>query len=213
MGNLFIQLCQKYKHSSWHLISNREDFNEELLQIIKPEKIFIPHWSYIIPNKIFDNYECVLFHMTDLPYGRGGSPLQNLIVNGHKTTKISALRVEEGIDTGPVYIKKELNLDGTAKQIFLRSTDIIVSMIIEIIDNKLKPIEQEGQVVEFKRRIPQHSNINKIDSLEKIYNHIRMMDCKGYPLAFFETEHFKVEFKDAQLNQTEIMTNARIIKK
>jgi len=37
---------------------------------------------WIILKEIFENYEIILFHMTDLPYGRGGSPLQNLIVRG-----------------------------------------------------------------------------------------------------------------------------------
>ena len=64
----------------------------------------------IIPKKIYSNYDCIVFHMTDLPYGRGGSPLQNLIVRGHKETKISALNVQSGLDTGDIYLKKKLIL-------------------------------------------------------------------------------------------------------
>ena len=75
---------------NWVLISSKDDFNNENLKKINPDKIFIPHWSYIIPEFIFNSYECIVFHMTDLPYGRGGSPLQNLIFLGHKNTKISA---------------------------------------------------------------------------------------------------------------------------
>ena len=44
--------------------------------------------------------------MTDLPYGRGGSPLQNLIINGHKETMMSALRCVQELDAGPIYLKK-----------------------------------------------------------------------------------------------------------
>ena len=44
--------------------------------------------------------------MTDLPYGRGGSPLQNLIANKIYDTKISAIRAEGGIDTGRIYLKE-----------------------------------------------------------------------------------------------------------
>lgn len=44
--------------------------------------------------------------MTDLPYGRGGSPLQNLIVRNHYKTKISEIRVKKEIDSGPIYLKK-----------------------------------------------------------------------------------------------------------
>ena len=46
--------------------------------------------------------------MTDLPYGRGGSPLQNLIARGFLETKISAILVEKQLDAGPVYLKMEL---------------------------------------------------------------------------------------------------------
>ena len=51
-----------------------------------------------IPTEIFTSFECIVFHMTDLPYGRGGSPLQNLIVRGHKKTKVSALKVVKEVD-------------------------------------------------------------------------------------------------------------------
>jgi len=56
--------------------------------------------------------------MTDLPLGRGGSPLQNLIERGIEKTKISALKVEDGVDTGDIFIKEPLNLKGTAEEIF-----------------------------------------------------------------------------------------------
>ena len=46
-----------------------------------------------MPSEIIRNYECICFHETDLPFGRGGSPIQNLIVRGFKTTKISAIKM------------------------------------------------------------------------------------------------------------------------
>ena len=53
--------------------------------------------------------------MTDLPYGRGGSPLQNLIVRGWKETKVLALKVVEELDAGPIYYKKRLAYMGRQK--------------------------------------------------------------------------------------------------
>ena len=98
-NQLVEKLQTKFPEDSFMQIAAKEDFTAEKLQDIKPDKILIPHWSYIIPESIFANYECIVFHMTDLPFGRGGSPLQNLIVRGIKQTKISALRVEKGLDT------------------------------------------------------------------------------------------------------------------
>ena len=59
--------------------------------------------------------------MTDLPYGRGGSPLQNLIIiRGLKTTKITAFKCVAEIDVGPVYLKKTLSLEGNAQDIYFK---------------------------------------------------------------------------------------------
>ena len=68
-----------------------ENLVSELLEKINPDWIFFPHWSWIIPKSIYEKYTCVIFHMTDVPYGRGGSPLQNLIIKGHKSTLLSAI--------------------------------------------------------------------------------------------------------------------------
>ena len=212
--DVFDNLKEKYQDINWILINEKKHFSYEVLTKLKPEKIFIPHWSYIIPSKIFENFECIVFHMTDLPYGRGGSPLQNLIVHGHNETKISAIRVEKGLDTGSVYLKKALQLSGTAQEIFIRTIPIIEAMIGEIIEKKLKPKPQEGKVVEFKRRKPEQGNISDLDQAYKIYDYIRMLDCEGYPPAFIETKYFRLEFTQASLkSEQEIIANVRIIKK
>ena len=112
---LFTELKQKFCNSNWTLIQSKSDFIIENLRINNPKKIFIPHWSYIIPESIYSSYDCVVFHMTDLRYGRGGSPLQNLILKGHKTSKLSAIKVEKGIDSGGIYMKTEITLNGSAK--------------------------------------------------------------------------------------------------
>lgn len=213
--DLFNQLKSELNDNEWLLINKKTDFNLQVLQDFNPDKIFIPHWSYIIPDAIFNNYECIVFHMTDLPFGRGGSPLQNLIVRGYKSTKLTAIKVQSGIDTGDVYLKKSLNLDGTAQEIFHRASIVIGEMIKEIIVNNSKPFPQTGEIVEFVRRKPEESNIAELEELESIYNFIRMLDCESYPHAFLETKFFKVEFTNANFNETGkiITANVRIVKK
>ena len=207
-------LEEKFPEYRWILLNNRNDFTSEFLQDIQPEKIFIPHWSYIIPKDIYSCYECVVFHMTDLPFGRGGSPLQNLITKGYDETKISAIRVEKGLDTGPVFLKRNLNLSGTAQEIFLRSTPIIEEMIIEIIEKKLKPVAQKGKPVNFKRRSPEDGELANIKDISTLYDFIRMLDCEGYPNAFLENQNFRFEFSRATLkSHKEIIADVRIIKK
>lgn len=198
----------------WVLINSQEEFTVENLTKINPTKIFIPHWSYIIPKEIYSKFECIVFHMTDLPYGRGGSPLQNLIVSGHESTKISALKVNEGIDTGDIFLKKELILFGTAEEIFIRASKIIFGMISDIIDEDIKPVGQKGPVLHFKRRKPDEGNILELTDLEEIFNYIRMLDAEGYPNAFLEFGHFRLEFSRATLkSNNSILADVRIIKK
>ncbi|MCT2533600.1 hypothetical protein N2488_10440 [SAR92 clade bacterium H231] len=181
-----------------------EELDYAHLTDIEPEWIFFPHWSWTIPRNIHENFNCVVFHMTDLPYGRGGSPLQNLIVRGHNQTRLSALKCTTELDAGPVYIKMPLDLYGTAEDIFLRAAGLMAPMIVNIIEQHLQPIEQIGEVVEFVRRKSEDGNIAALDSMEKIYNYIRMLDGEGYPRAFLEIHNFKLEFNEASFKQDEL---------
>lgn len=222
----FILLTEKKWHDSlfenlsrldnfnWIRISQKSDFNLEVLDAINPEIIFIPHWSYIIPDNIFEKYTCIVFHMTDLPYGRGGSPLQNLICNGFEKSKISAIKVVKELDAGDVYLKKTLSLHGTAQEIFLRTVPIIEQMIGEIIGNAVLPESQKGQIVIFKRRKKEDGNILKLETLKQVYDYIRMLDCEGYPNAYLEIENFRLEFSRASFKDDHIINaDVRIIKK
>lgn len=185
-------------------IHDRHHLTESKLNLLKPEYVFFPHWSYKISREIWQNYESIIFHMTDVPYGRGGSPLQNLIVRGHQTTMISALRCVEKLDAGPVYLKKPLTLAGSAEDIFYRADQIIEEMIVEIITSKPIPYEQSGEVVFFARRAQEESNLDNSASLNEAYNMIRMLDAEGYPHAFFETRHLKFEFRNAKLIENKL---------
>ena len=140
-------------------LKKKEDFIYSNIKKINPCKIFIPHWSYIIPKDIFLNYECIVFHMTDLPYGRGGSPLQNLIIRGFESTKISAIRVQDGVDTGDIYLKNDLELHGSAYDIFKRGNIIINNMIVKILKKRIDPVPQNGKVTLFKRRKPEQTTL------------------------------------------------------
>lgn len=205
---------EKRSGEQWKRMLTQDDFSLDALNSFQPDIVFIPHWSYIISDQIFTRYECIVFHMTDLPYGRGGSPLQNLIVKGHKATQISAMRVSQGIDTGDVYQKKPLPLQGTAHDIFLRSTKIIETMINEIIIQKPTPKPQEGKPTLFKRRKREDGNLQELNELKLVLDYIRMLDCEGYPPAFLETENFTFEFTNANMQDDKIINaNVRIFQK
>lgn len=213
-GDIINILSDRFKDYHFLLVDREETFTKSYLDRLKPLKIFVPHWSYIIPSEIYESYECIVFHMTDLPYGRGGSPLQNLIASGHIKTKISALRVEKELDAGPVYLKKELFLYGTAEEIYMRANHIIVEMITEILMDEPLPVPQEGNPVIFRRRKPEQSNLKEVQETEKLYDMIRMLDAEGYPHAFIENDYFRFEFSRASLKADgSIYADVKIIKK
>ncbi len=196
------------------IITDPQKLTYEFCKKTKPDWIFFPHWSWKIPALIYNSYPCVVFHMTDLPYGRGGSPLQNLIMQGHQETKISAIRVVEAMDAGPIYLKKPLSLNGTAEEIFIRASDIIFfEMIPYIIDNSIEPQAQSGEATTFKRRKPSESSITECATLKSLYDFIRMLDAEGYPTAFLETEKFVFEFSRASLKTGHIFADVRIKEK
>ena len=196
------------------IFKKKEALSYGSLKRIKPRFVFFPHWSWMIPGEIYKNFDCIVFHMTDLPLGRGGSPLQNLIARGIYKTRISAIKVSDGIDAGPVYIKRKLDLKGNALEIFKRASEIIFNdMAPYIIKNDPRPVPQKGKIVKFRRRNPSESDISGLNSLEKIYDHIRMLDAENYPPAFIETKSLRVEFYNAGISKRNVTANVRIIKR
>ena len=145
----FYNIINKYP-GDWHLISSKEDLNIQKLKTLKPRYIFFPHWSEKVPKNIINTFECVCFHETDLPYGRGGSPIQNLIILGHTKTVITALKMNEEFDSGPIYLKESLSLEGLAEEIYNRASIVVAEMIKTIITNNPKHKKQVGKPVIFK---------------------------------------------------------------
>ena len=191
-------------------ISDKALVVEENLRDIQPRYVFFLHWSYYIPASVYENFVCVVFHMTDLPFGRGGSPLQNLIARGIYKTQLSALRCVKELDAGAVFLKRELSLFGTAEEIYIRSTKLAKDMIVEIIETKPIPQKQEGEPVVFRRRTPAQSDMQDLASLDKVFDWIRMLDADGYPNAFLETTHLRLSFRRAALHDGYIEADVKI---
>lgn len=183
------------------------------LAAFAPRYVFFPHWSWKIPPQVHEAFACVIFHMTDLPFGRGGSPLQNLVVRGLQDTQLTALRCVAELDAGPIYLKRPLSLLGTAEEILLRASQLTGEMIEHIVREHPVPQPQSGEPTVFRRRTPEDSNLAQLDSLEKLFDHIRMLDAQGYPLAFIETAHFKLEFSRASLKADGVIADVRISRK
>jgi methionyl-tRNA formyltransferase len=195
----------------WRLITGENELNFDILSRFGPRYVFLPHWSWRVPDRIIEGFECICFHMTDLPYGRGGSPLQNLIIRGHKETMVTALRMAHDLDAGPIYLKKPLSLAGSAQQIFERAAEVVFDMIEQIIQTEPQPEPQIGTPVIFKRRTPAESELPQSGSPEQIYDFIRMLDADSYPSAFVDWGELRLSFSDAVLENGELVAKVTIL--
>jgi methionyl-tRNA formyltransferase len=194
----------------WHYVGEREQLTVAKVRELGPRYAFFLHWSWKVPAEILEEVACVCFHMTDVPYGRGGSPLQNLISRGHRNTKLTALRMTAEFDAGPVYLKKNLSLEGGAEEIYLRACSLSADMIQQIVQNEMQPLPQTGEPVNFRRRRPEESEIAKLDSLERLHDFIRMLDAEGYPSAFLSHAGYRFEFSRSALYDGRIVADVRI---
>lgn len=206
-----IENLQARSEKNFTLITDPAELTPEKLRQINPRYVFFQHWSNRIPPEIYEQFESVVFHMTDLPFGRGGSPLQNLIVRGFEETKISAIRCVEEIDAGPVYLKQKLKLDGSATEIFQRAANVIEDMIVSILKNSPEPTPQEGTPVVFERRVAEDGNLESAKNLKEMYNMIRMLDAETYPSAFLRIGSFRFEFTGASKHEDQVRANVKII--
>lgn len=164
---------------------------------------FFPHWSTRVPDETWRRHHCIMFHMTDLPFGRGGSPLQNLIMSDFRETVMTAFICGPKLDTGDILLKAQMSLEGTASQILERASGLMVEMIAQIIEggDHLTPRPQVGTPTMFKRRTPEMSNLAdlEIDRVEKVYDFIRMLDADGYPRAYIRVGRLKLVLHSASL--------------
>lgn len=194
----------------WHLASEPGALTAERVRALAPRYVFFPHWSWRVPDEVLAAAECVCFHMTDVPYGRGGSPLQNLIARGHRETRLSALRMVAEFDAGPVYMKRPLSLDGRAQEIFERAAELCFDMMAEIAATEPEPEPQRGTPVVFPRRRPDQSALPADGDLGALHDHIRMLDADTYPAAFLDHGAFRIEFRHAEAEDGRIEARVTI---
>jgi len=182
------------------VVPGAEVYTDTLVNMTGADYILFPHFSDRIPREIHENYECIGWHMTALPDARGGTPLQNLILAGQTETVITAFRITEGMDAGPIYLQRPLQLYGSAEEVYLRMSRQALAMANDIIANQLVPHAQRAITPTdrlFRRRTPAQSAIPRNVSLAQAYDHIRMLDAHGYPASFIDWDQLQVVFTQA----------------
>jgi methionyl-tRNA formyltransferase len=169
----------------------KDDFDSSLLKEFKPDLILWYGWSWIVEEAFVNDYESIMLHPSPLPKYRGGSPIQNQIINGEKIGAVSLFRMNEGLDKGDLYQQLPMALAGSLDDVFRRISDLGFSATCNIIEGNYTLIPQNDlESTYFKRRTPKDSEITiedlQIKTSEYLYNKIRML-ADPYPNVYIKT--------------------------
>lgn len=149
------------------------------------------------------------FHTGDLPKDRGGSPVQNKIVNREYQTVVSAIVLEDKIDSGAIYTHRKIDLSEGDIEFILRKISLLVSsMMTEIALGDLKPIPQNENFGVNSRFTISDSELPTHADLIELYDRIRMVDGLDYPNAFIKQGNYIVYFTKVIKNDGFLSANA-----
>lgn len=194
------------------LISKKDELSLEFLNKFNPELIFFPHWNWVVSEEIYSQYKCIVFHTAPLPYGRGGSPIQNLILNNFEETPVCALEMTSELDAGPIYTKKTISLEGSLNEILKRINVVVNEMIEQLVSKLPTPVQQTGDIHIFKRLKDSDNEVDLNDSAINLYNKIRMLDSPDYPKAYIKIGNYKVEFSNAEMIDNQVTAKSSFVK-
>ena len=190
---IYDMLEQSLPEYNFKIINNQDLYSEDIIKSFKPDIILWYGWSWIIPPNIVEQYECLCLHPSPLPKYRGGSPIQNQIINNEKMSAITIFKMNDGIDTGDIIKQVPMLLEGNIQELFNRMSEIGFIATYDLLKNGYSLQKQNNdQSTYFNRRKPSDSEIT-IDEIlsqpaEYLYNKIRML-TDPYPNAYIKDKN------------------------
>ncbi|WP_345993782.1 methionyl-tRNA formyltransferase [Sulfurimonas sp. HSL-1716] len=119
---------------------------DELLKI-ECDFIVVAAYGQILPPKILNHAPCINLHASILPKYRGASPIQEAILNGDTHTGVTAMKMDEGLDTGDIIkiSKTAIDDDEMVSTLFEKLTHIAADLTLDVLRN-YESYKQEKQV-------------------------------------------------------------------
>ena len=129
----------------------RDGEAEKIIRNIAPDVIAVVAYGKILPTEILTlpRFGCVNGHASLLPKYRGAAPIQWCIVNGEKETGVTAMQMDEGMDTGDILetAVTEIGAEETAGELFERLSVIGANLLVKTLagleNGSITPIKQE----------------------------------------------------------------------
>ena len=97
--NIYDNIAHLPEHA-FLIFRSREQYNEDILREFNPDLILFYGWSWIVPQSLLEDYDALMLHPSDLPKYRGGSPIQNQIIDGVKKSKVTIFLMTHELDAG-----------------------------------------------------------------------------------------------------------------
>ena len=177
------------------ICKSKEDFDDEKLKSFNPDLILWYGWSWIVEDCFVEQFTSIMLHPSPLPRYRGGSPIQNQIINNEKVSCVTLFKMTKKIDDGDIFKQLSFSLDGSLDDIFDRIITLGFAASYEIINNNFTLTKQnDGNATYCKRRKLKDSEITfnelRESSAQFLHNKIRMLN-DPYPNAYIVTSDKK----------------------
>ena len=186
-------LSSSYPDADFFLVTNRRQLGFYKGSFEKFDMIFFVGWSWKVPLKLIETQKCICIHPSPLPKYRGGSPIQNQIIAGEISSRVTAFIMNEEIDAGPVLHSVPYSLRGELAAVLNNIAYASIECLSKIIDffkvnKKLTGTPQDNsKATYFPRRLPEQSEIKLEDfkscKSRQIYDKIRSLQSP-YPCAY-----------------------------
>lgn len=157
----------------------------ETIKNLKPDLIVVIAYGKIIPQAILDipNFGCLNVHASLLPKYRGAACLNAPILNGDTETGVTVMKMEAGLDTGPILRQAKMKLTGKETlemvhdELAVLGAELLVPTIKDYLAGKIEPqIQAETQASYIKTlskadgRIVWSKTAQEIERMIRAYN-------------------------------------------
>jgi len=179
----------------------------ENLKKLKPDLIIVAAYGLILPEAVLTipKYGCLNIHGSLLPRWRGAAPIHRAILADDKTTGISIMQMDKGLDTGEVLksIAYKITPNITTGELHDQLAILGANSLLEVLNNlahyQSHKITQDNQLATYADKISkQEAQIDWTESAEIIARKIRAYN--PYPIAYSFLGEQRVKFFQARVS-------------
>lgn len=180
----------------------KNETTHKQIRALKPDFIVVAAYGQILPKAVLDIAPCINLHASILPKYRGASPIQSALLNDEKQTGVTAMMMEEGLDTGAMIDFAYTNCEEkTAGELFSELGKMGGKLIVSVLKNfnSLTPTPQDDAQATICKKIKKQSGLFSFDeSASEIYNKFRAYT--PWPGLFLESGLKILSLKKSVIN-------------